>query len=187
LVLATGAGCSAMEPLARLPLRVNRGQITLVAATPASDVLRAVLCGQSYTAPARGGWHSVGATFARTRSEESTIADNAENLAMLAQLAPALFEGVGGARLDPAQLTGRAGLRCVSPDYLPLLGAIDTEQWPRVYVTIAHGSRGLLTAPIGGEVLAALLEDEPAPLPNDLMRAVAADRFARSARRCCAG
>jgi tRNA 5-methylaminomethyl-2-thiouridine biosynthesis bifunctional protein len=138
-------------------------------------------------APARGGWHSVGATFARTRSEESTIADNAENLAMLAQLAPALFEGVGGARLDPAQLTGRAGLRCVSPDYLPLLGAIDTEQWPRVYVTIAHGSRGLLTAPIGGEVLAALLEDEPAPLPNDLMRAVAADRFARSARRCCAG
>jgi tRNA 5-methylaminomethyl-2-thiouridine biosynthesis bifunctional protein len=177
VILATGAGFGAIEPLARLPLRVNRGQITLVPATAESSVLRAVLCAESYVAPARGGWHSVGATFARADSEEPTVADNAENLAMLARLALALFDGLGGAQLDPARLAGRAGLRCVSPDYLPVLGALDQDRWPGLYATTAHGSRGLLSAPLGGEVLAALLEGEPAPLPSDLIAEVSAGRF----------
>jgi tRNA 5-methylaminomethyl-2-thiouridine biosynthesis bifunctional protein len=177
VILATGAGFPAIEPLAPLPLRVNRGQITLVPATSESHALRAVLCGQSYVAPARGGWHSVGATFARTQSEEHTVADNEENLAMLARLAPALFGFLGAAQLDPSQLPGRAGLRCVSPDYLPLVGAVDEGRRPGLYATTAHGSRGLLSAPLGGEVLAALLGDEPAPLPSDLMAAISPARF----------
>ena len=32
-----------------------------------------------------------------------------------------------------------------------------------LYVSTAHGSRGLVTAPLAGEILAAYLEDEPAP------------------------
>ncbi len=34
-----------------------------------------------------------------------------------------------------------------------------------LYVNTAHGSRGLVTAPLSGELLAAYLDDEPAPLP----------------------
>lgn len=183
VILATGAGFGALEPLALLPLRLNRGQITLVPATGESSRLRAVLCAEGYVGPARDGWHSIGATFARTDSPEPTATDNAENLAMLARLAPALFEGLRGAQLDPARLAGRAGLRCVSPDYLPVLGALDQNRWPGLYACTAHGSRGLLTAPVGGEVLAALLEPEPAPLPSDLMTAVSPGRFASAFRQ----
>jgi len=177
VILATGAGFAAIEPLAHLPLRVNRGQITLIPATAESSTLRAVLCGQSYVTPARSGFHSVGATFARTDSEEPTVADNEENLAMLARLAPVLFDGLQGTRLDPSRLPGRAGLRCVSPDYLPVVGALDEGRYPGLYASTAHGSRGLLTAPLAGEVLAALLEGEPAPLPSDLMAAVSPRRL----------
>jgi len=57
------------------------------------------------------------------------------------------------------------------------------EAAPGLLVTTAHGSRGLITAPLAGEVLAALLEDEPAPLPADLMQALRPGRFGRGAAR----
>ena len=67
----------------------------------------------------------------------------------------------------------RAALRCGSPDYLPLIGPLGDG----LYVSTAHGSRGLITAPLAGEVLAAHLEAEPAPLPRDLMQAMHPARF----------
>jgi tRNA 5-methylaminomethyl-2-thiouridine biosynthesis bifunctional protein len=44
-------------------------------------------------------------------------------------------------------------------------------------VNAAHGSRGMITAPLSGEIIAAYLEDEAAPLPVDLMQAVHPSRF----------
>ena len=96
---------------------------------------------------------------------------------MLARLSPVLYDALGGDALDPARLAGRAGLRCGSPDYLPLVGPLD-ESAPGLLVSTAHGSRGLITAPLSGEVLAAWLEDEPAPLPEELTQALLPGRFA---------
>jgi len=176
VVVAAGVASGGFEQTSHLPLRVNRGQITLLPATRASAALRAVLCGESTVLPARAGLHSTGATFTREAGTEATAADNAENLAMLARLSPALYEALDGAALDSARLAGRAGLRCGSPDYLPLVGPLD-ESAPGLLLSTAHGSRGLITAPLSGEALAAWLEDEPAPLPADLMQALLPGRF----------
>ncbi len=173
VVLAIGAESPSCEQTNGLPLRVNRGQLTFVPATPASARLSAVLCGESYVAPARSGVHTAGATFARDFSTDVTAADHIENVAMLARLAPALFPALGGAAFDPKQLAGRAALRCTTPDYLPLIGPIADG----LYVSTAHGSRGLITAPLAAEVLAAHLEDEPAALPVDLIKAASPKRF----------
>lgn len=172
-VLAGGVESGAYAQTRDLPLRPNRGQMTLLPATPQSSQLRAVLCAGSYVAPARNGLHSVGATFARESSVEVTTADNAENLAMLEKLSPALFRALEGPALAAQQLSGRAALRCGSPDYLPIIGPVGDG----LYISTAHGSRGLITAPLAGEVLAADLEGEPAPLPRDLMAAVHPGRF----------
>jgi tRNA 5-methylaminomethyl-2-thiouridine biosynthesis bifunctional protein len=181
VVVVAGATDSVrFEALSALPLRGVRGQITLVPATAASAELRAVLCGETYVAPARAGAHTAGATFTHEEHLEAKVADNAANLAALAQLAPGLHAALGGADLDPARLQGRAALRCVSPDYLPIVGAMADGQGrplPGLLVSTAHGSRGLITAPLAGEILAALVEDEPAPLPRELMQAVAPRRF----------
>jgi tRNA 5-methylaminomethyl-2-thiouridine biosynthesis bifunctional protein len=178
VVVAAGVASASFEHTSHLPLRVNRGQITLLPATRASAALSAVLCGESTAVPARAGLHSTGATFAREAGTQATAGDNAENLAMLARLSPVLYDALGGAELDPARLAGRAGLRCGSPDYLPLVGPLD-ESAPGLLLSTAHGSRGLITAPLSGEVLAAWLEDEPAPLPADMMQALLPGRFAR--------
>lgn len=182
LVLAVGPETTAFAQAAELLLRVNRGQITLLPATEPSNALAAVLCAESYVTPARAGQHSAGATFARETSVEARAADNAENLRMLSALSVGLYEALGAGGLDPAELTGRAALRCVSPDYLPVVGPLEDG----LYVSTAHGSRGLITAPLAGEILAAQLEGEPAPLPRRLMEAVHPQRL-RSARETRAG
>jgi tRNA 5-methylaminomethyl-2-thiouridine biosynthesis bifunctional protein len=193
VVIVAGASSSvAFDQLAHLPLRTVRGQVTLLPATAASERLTTVLCGESYVAPARSGMHTAGATFARDASvEEVTTADNAENLRQLERLAESLYAALGGASLDAARLSGRAAQRCTSPDYLPMIGPVTDvagQPLPGLYLSTAHGSRGLITAPLGGEILAAYLEDEPAPLPKSLMDALLPGRFqARAARRGGAG
>jgi tRNA 5-methylaminomethyl-2-thiouridine biosynthesis bifunctional protein len=152
-------------------------------------------------APALDGQHSLGATHRfRDTSTGLTTAEHRENLAKLARLAPALYAAIGGDRLDPAQLSGRAALRCSAPDYLPIVGPVvdaaafsiaygplardatleleASSPWlDGMYVNTAHGSRGLVTAPLSGEMLAAYLEGEPAPLPRAVMEAAHPSRF----------
>jgi tRNA 5-methylaminomethyl-2-thiouridine biosynthesis bifunctional protein len=201
VVIAASGGSAAFDETAHLPLRLIRGQLTLVPATPGSRMLQSVLCGEGYIAPAVDGAHSLGATHKfRDASTGVTAAEHTENLAKLAALAPALYATLGADRLDPARLAGRAALRCSSPDYLPIIGpVVDATRFAKVYerlshdatlevdapspwldglyVNTAHGSRGLVTAPLSGELLAAYLDDEPAPLPASVMEAVHPSRF----------
>jgi tRNA 5-methylaminomethyl-2-thiouridine biosynthesis bifunctional protein len=201
VVLAAAGASAAYTQTAHLPLRLIRGQLTLLPATPASRALRVVLCGEGYVAPAHNGRHSLGATHRfRDTSTALTGAEHRENLDKLARLAPALYAAVGGDRLDPAQLSGRAALRCSAPDYLPIVGPVAdatafaaayaplardatleleaASPWlDGLYVNTAHGSRGLVTAPLAGEMLAAYLEGEPAPLPRGVMEAAHPSRF----------
>ncbi len=201
-VVICGAGASAGFAETRwLPLRRIRGQLTLVPATPASSALHTVLSGDGYAAPARAGRHGVGATHKfHDASTALAASEHAENLARLARLAPALYGALGGALLDPARLDGWAGVRCSTPDYLPLIGPLadaaafalayaplardatlrpDTPSpWlDGLYANTAHGSRGLVTAPLAGEIVAAYLDGEPAPLPRSVMEAVHPSRF----------
>jgi tRNA 5-methylaminomethyl-2-thiouridine biosynthesis bifunctional protein len=201
VVIAASGTSTAFPETAHLPLRLIRGQLTLVPETPGSRALQAVLCGEGYVAPAVGGAHSVGATHKfRDVSTGVRLAEHAENLARLAALAPALYQALGADRLDAAQLAGRAALRCSSPDYLPIIGPmVNAAQFATVYarlahdatlqldasapwteglyVNTAHGSRGLVTAPLSGELLAAYLDDEPAPLPASVIDALHPSRF----------
>jgi len=201
VVLAGAGGSTAFTQARHLPMRSIRGQLSLVPATPASRALQTVLCGDGYVAPAYHGQHSIGATHRfRDASTALTAAEHRENLDKLARLAPALYAAVGGDRLEPAQLPGRAALRWSAPDYLPIVGPlVDATAFASAYaplardatlevdapspwlaglhVNTAHGSRGLVTAPLAGEMLAAALEDEPAPLPRAVMEAAHPSRF----------
>jgi len=47
-----------------------------------------------------------------------------------------------------------------------------------LYVNSGHGSRGLITAPLSGELLAAWLDNEPLPLPRSVAEACHPNRFA---------
>lgn len=177
VVVACAAHTRRFAQTAHLPLRSIRGQITHLPATVASTRLSAVLCTEGYAAPARHGLHTIGATYGNLEEALDVRAvDNIENLAMLSQLSPGLYEMLGGHQLRPETLDGRASCRCNVADYLPLVGEVSSAA-PGLYVNIGHGSRGLITAMLAAEALASSLENEPAPLPESLMKAVSPQRF----------
>lgn len=198
-VVATGTGTTAMSQFAWLPLQAIRGQTTQLPAAPALAGLRAALCHDGYIAPARAQRHCIGATFNLDTSETAPrVQDNRANLARLASAVPD-WRGTLEA-LDPAALESRVGFRCASIDHMPVVGpAPDVTGFlrdfgalrhnarlaipatgsyvPGLYISAAHGSRGLSSTPLAAELLASLICAEPPPLSRALCRALSPARF----------
>lgn len=201
VVLTAAADSQTFAQAAWLPLKRIRGQITRLPATPASRSLATVLCAEGYVAPARDGEHTLGASFAFDASDLTpSAAEHQSNLGLLGEISTDLCQRLETGQLSAAALHGRAAYRCTSPDYLPLVGPLaDAEAFATTYaalrkdarlrpdtpcpwldglwVNTAHGSRGLITAPLCAELLAAWLEDEPLPLPRQVAEACHPNRF----------
>jgi tRNA 5-methylaminomethyl-2-thiouridine biosynthesis bifunctional protein len=202
VVLAGAADIQRFAQSAELPLKRIRGQITRLAQTAQSQALATVVCAEGYVAPARLGEHTLGASFAFNSDDLTpTTAEHLGNLAMLEEISTDLMARLRIDEQDPEQLQGRAAFRCTSPDYLPIVGPLadhaaftqayaalskDARQVPDIpcpwldglYVNSGHGSRGLITAPLSGELLAAWLDNEPLPLPRSVAEACHPNRFA---------
>ncbi|GGC87995.1 bifunctional tRNA (5-methylaminomethyl-2-thiouridine)(34)-methyltransferase MnmD/FAD-dependent 5-carboxymethylaminomethyl-2-thiouridine(34) oxidoreductase MnmC [Halopseudomonas salina] len=202
VVICSAGDSQRFDQTAHLPLKTIRGQITHLPACPESQALRTVLCGEGYVSPAREGEHFVGASFRFDRSDtEPSEEENISNLALLTSLSAELDQAIRRSPdWNPDNLSARAALRCTSPDYLPLIGPIaDAKRFrqdfavlakdaskrpdipapwlPGLYINTAHGSRGLISCPLSGELIAAMLENGPLPLPLDLVQAVHPSRF----------
>jgi tRNA 5-methylaminomethyl-2-thiouridine biosynthesis bifunctional protein len=99
-------------------------------------------------------------------------------------------------------LTGRVAFRCVTSDRLPMIGTLADEAaaiadaaklrgaWPRdlpradgLYGAFAYGSRGLVWAALGAELIASQLEGEPWPIERELAEAIDPARFLLRALR----
>ena len=202
VVLAGAAEIKRFPYSSELPLKRIRGQITRLPRTVESQSLSTVVCAEGYVAPARLGEHTLGASFDFNNDDLTpTAAEHAGNLHMLEEISLDLVARLGADTLQPETLEGRAAFRCTSPDYLPIVGPLadaqafnlaysalskDARQIPDVpcpwldglYVNSGHGSRGLITAPLSGELLAAWLDNEPLPLPRAVAEACHPNRFA---------
>ncbi|NNA56635.1 bifunctional tRNA (5-methylaminomethyl-2-thiouridine)(34)-methyltransferase MnmD/FAD-dependent 5-carboxymethylaminomethyl-2-thiouridine(34) oxidoreductase MnmC [Pseudomonas koreensis] len=202
VVLAGAAEIKRFAQSAELPLKRIRGQITRLAQTAESQALTTVVCAEGYVAPARLGEHTLGASFDFNSDDLTpTTAEHLGNLAMLEEISSDLVARLHINELPAETLEGRAAFRCTSPDYLPIVGPLadreaftqayaalskDARQVPDIacpwldglYVNSGHGSRGLITAPLSGELLAAWLDNEPLPLPRSVAEACHPNRFA---------
>ncbi|MGD9787247.1 MAG: bifunctional tRNA (5-methylaminomethyl-2-thiouridine)(34)-methyltransferase MnmD/FAD-dependent 5-carboxymethylaminomethyl-2-thiouridine(34) oxidoreductase MnmC [Sulfuricellaceae bacterium] len=201
VVFAAAGDSAAFDQTSYLPIHRNRGQVTVLPATTASRRLATVLCGESYIAPPRGTTHTLGATYAPFDGHlDVTAPDHETNLGNLNTLAPALYAALGAEYLDTTGLAGRTSLRAVAADHLPIVGGIvdaerfnalyaplsrdakrklnDPAPWQKgLYINAAHGSRGMLTAPVAAELLASQIAGEPLPLPATLAPAIHPSRF----------
>ena len=159
VVVCCAHSALALKPFADFPLTPVRGQVTLLPATAASRSLRAIVCGEGYCAPALEGMHVTGATHAfNDESIEVRVSDHADNLAKLAAHAPALHKALG--EIDIERLEGRASVRCSAPGAMPLVGKVQEG----LYCSLAHGTRGLLTAGLSGEIIAAMICGQLSPI-----------------------
>lgn len=179
VVVANAADAGTLLPDSGMWLNPVRGQMGMIATQAAMQPLKTILCGEGYLTPLHNDTHAMGATFAAGDVDTSVReTDNQSNLDMVSRLSPQ-FEQAGSAEITYA----RASSRCGSPDYLPYVGALlpsvsfaagpgpitDFKDLPApqgLYVHVAHGSKGLMTAPYCAAALARrLLHDFSMPLP----------------------
>ncbi len=196
VVVATAALANRFSQTEALPLQPIRGQVSAVRLPQGVDLpaLSRVVCAGGYVPPAADGVLSFGATFVPHDTDTALRdAEHAANLAELEASLPSLVEALreAGVDLDPAHLEGRVAIRAASPDKTPYAGPVpDAAQWREAYATLAkdarripstpgahhdglwisaaHGSRGLASAPLCAEVIASRICDEPLPVERAL-------------------
>ena len=169
IVLANAVDAARLAPEARIPLASVRGQLTYLP-EGAGRTLGLVVSGGGYIAPMPDGGFVAGATYQHDDFDGRVrAADHRDNLARAELLLPGFAAG-----LHPMSLGGWTGFRSTVPDRLPVFGESAT---PGLCFATGLGSRGLLWAPWGAELLACALEGEPSPALRDSAGAVSPRRF----------
>jgi tRNA 5-methylaminomethyl-2-thiouridine biosynthesis bifunctional protein len=191
-ILANGTNATIYSQTHGLPLTSMRGQVTHLpeALLPAVPV---VLCGEGYLTRPSQGMCSIGASYDADDDRSLRADSHEENLRRLAQILPHATAG-----LEDVPMAGRVGFRCVTPDRLPLVGALpdydaikrvsgsrlrDVPRLPGLYGLLGYGSRGLIWAPFAAELLAAHLDGGPLPVESELAAALDPARFLLKAHR----
>jgi tRNA 5-methylaminomethyl-2-thiouridine biosynthesis bifunctional protein len=166
IVLCTGGG-----GLSSLPAELRQlftpvmGEVAAFEATPASRGLKRILCGDGYITPDTGSGHLCGATYHRGVSQ-SVVSPQAES--SLSEIAGRLLP-VGA--LVPGSI--RAGVRATTPDRLPVIGHFRDN----IYLSLGHGSRGGVSAPLVAEQVAAEICGEPYPIERTVLDGLRVGRF----------
>lgn len=168
VILATALASRDLAP--GVPLQPVRGQASWVLGEFASP---AAAWG-GYVVPTRDGL-LFGATHDRDDAgAELRAADHARNLATLGAALPLL-----AARVADVPLEGRASVRAVTPDRLPLAGPLGED----LFALTGFGSRGFSLAPLLAEHVAAQALGHPSPISVAAAELVDPGRFARRAAR----
>ena len=190
LIMASGAAATRFAQFAWLPQRAARGQVSHLPAA-ALPHLESVVCRQAYLLPAIDGSCLTGATLQYEDDDPAVRpADHRENLANLERTLPGFAAG-----LSADGLSGRVGWRPMSPDRLPIVGAVplpapashrrlrELPLQTGLWCVQGFGARGIVWSALMADLLLSRLEGEPLPLENDLVDAVNPGRFLIKAAR----
>ena len=121
LVLANAADAKLLQPDAQWPLELIRGQIDHLP-TGSLPQFTPVLCREGYVMPAVDGVHVLGASY----DFRATSRDWSE-ASWYSNLQPGAYSAAAGA-IRPGCRRRPVGMRCVSGDRMPIVGAAPDRQ-----------------------------------------------------------
>jgi len=195
VVIANAAAVNQFQQTAWMDVQCVRGQISYLPSNKSSQSLSVPVCYEGYVIPENNGQHIIGATFSPDDcATEVRAEDHVKNTTDLSKWFPAFFQH------DVSGLKGRASVRAVSGDRMPIVGPVANEifnqqtyydlnkgkpaqSYPAaeylsgLYVNVAHGARGLTSAFLCAELISAQLNNFPLPVPEKLCHALHPSRF----------
>lgn len=202
VIIANANDAQILYPDLKLNTLAVCGQVSLLRPSPASSALKTIVCSDGYFSPTSymqnsSPSHCLGATFL-TESSISTndqslqvnVKNHLTNLDKLSNISTPLHQ-----ELQHNITGGRVSSRCTTSDYLPLVGQlldsralIATPPRPSaktnalpwlagLYMNVAHGSKGFITAPLGAEILACMVSSELLPISYELASLLNPNRF----------
>ena len=177
-----------------VPLEPVKGQLVYLENSQLLDSQKTVLCFDGYLLP-REQSSILGATY--VHGAETLDIDPADERKLINKLCSTVSE----IDSDNLKVCGsRAAFRTMSPDRMPIVGMLPdcssfeksyldensgklgmqypaAGRYPGLFVSLGHGSRGLVSCLLSAEIIAAIAEDEPLGVEQDLFRAVDPARF----------
>lgn len=201
VVLANGHRLNHFTQTEALPLSAVRGQVSHIPTNAVLGQLKQVLCYDGYLTPVNPAnqHHCIGASYQRNQTDLGfSAADQQENRDRLLKCLPQVE---WPNEVDINGNEARVGVRCAIRDHMPMVGAV-----PNYAATLAHyqglmaqkstpetvvsapvypdlfmigglGSRGLCSAPLCAEVLAAQIYGEAIPLEQEVLDALNPNRM----------
>jgi len=198
VVLANGYKINQFSQTEKMPINAVGGQVSHIPTTPTLSALRQVLCYDGYLTPQNPNnqQHCIGASYHRgveeMRYNDEDQQHNRQRLINCLPDAPWVQE------VDVSAGEARCGVRCASRDHMPMIGSIPDYDatleayktlaesrenaqtapvYPNLFMLASLGSRGLCSAPLAAEILAAQMSDEPVPMDSETLAALNPNRF----------
>lgn len=196
IVLCNSHSVTKFTQLNNFNLRKIRGQLSIV---PHKNILKTVICNQGFITPNKGNSYSIGATFKfKDFDNEVKLDEHIENINNFNNIVPEIIE-----KIHLGNLIGKVSFRSSTTDYTPIVGPIadhdkfkeaykdlskDSNYWINkpcpylkgLYINVAHGAKGILTAPICGEVIADYIDNTPFAVSNFAKNGLHPNRFWRN-------
>ena len=187
VIVCNGAAADTFSQTAPLQLRRIRGQVAYAAATASSSRLSAAISAAHYITPAFQNQHTFGASFVLNDDDTHfRVSEHQHNLGGLAEILPEMAKEFG--QQPPS---GRASVRADSIDHLPVVGPVGRADemralyaqlsldrnfhlqaacpfWEGLWVNSAHGTRGMLTAPLSAYHLTKQILEQKSVLSQSL-------------------
>ncbi|MEP0356741.1 bifunctional tRNA (5-methylaminomethyl-2-thiouridine)(34)-methyltransferase MnmD/FAD-dependent 5-carboxymethylaminomethyl-2-thiouridine(34) oxidoreductase MnmC [Paraglaciecola sp.] len=197
IIFAIGSDSPNLDPLKPLPFRLVRGQVENLNSENELAELTTVLCHKGYLTPSFDNMNTIGSTYVKEDTScEHRLSEQQQNI----DTQQKALQKCDWINSISATQNGRAGVRCSTPDHLPMVGAVpniaaQSEQYqdlykalpvnrypvateqPNCFILCGLGSRGLSTAPLCAEILVSQVLGEPLPLANHLLDALNPNRF----------
>ena len=196
VIICNAEFASQFEQTEYLPIQPVRGQITYVDDAIKSK-LKTVICDKGYVIPA-SSYLVLGATFERD-STDRDLSDN-DQLKNIQQFNDLFDIDFQVPLCEKQPLAGRASIRAMTEDRMPLVGAVPDHQYyaqhyadlsrgrkPESYqkatyhqglfINTGHGSRGLTSSIWSAEIITALISDTPVPVESELLVRLHPARF----------
>lgn len=198
VVLANGFKVSKFSQTEKLPFSAVGGQVSHIPTSPSLSKLLQVLCYDGYLTPQNPNnqQHCIGASYHRGVEEmQYNEEDQQHNRQRLLNCLPDVD---WPCEVDVSATEARSGVRCATRDHMPLVGSVprydDTLEtyatlvenhdnaetapvYENLFMLAALGSRGLCSAPLAAEILAAQMSDEPVPMDTETLAALNPNRF----------
>ncbi|MBE9568366.1 MAG: FAD-dependent 5-carboxymethylaminomethyl-2-thiouridine(34) oxidoreductase MnmC, partial [Proteobacteria bacterium] len=198
LIIANGVSVNKLklfqQPLQSFPVESIRGQMIELNKNRSSTIIRQAVNAEVYITPEIDGKYFVGGSY--SRDDNDTAINPDDNAALLESLAisyPDVFaeQDICGAWV---------GFRPMSKDRVPMVGAVPDEAFfeqqyadirqgnmknvyrparyhEGLYLSAAHGSRAFTSCLLSGEMIAASIEGEPAPVNKAIKDYLSPSRF----------
>jgi tRNA 5-methylaminomethyl-2-thiouridine biosynthesis bifunctional protein len=194
VILACGPQVANFHQTEALEYELTSGQCSVLQSNTALAALDSVLGGARTVFPAANGSHTVAATYRPAARLPVADADSdQENLTALAEL-------LGVTTEDFTQCNSAVGLRANTRDRIPTIGQVPdfdimknqyaglsqnaNRQFDQhghyhrgLYLSSGHGSNGLSTCPLAGEILASLINGDCLPVGQEIMSILNPSRF----------